>query len=74
MRNMSLFGFGSRKCLGQYFAEKYLRSFVFHLFDQYQVTWNNPSIVAAEEWKEDKTTTFDLYKVEFRLVDRLAAR
>lgn len=35
--NLFAFGFGPRKCLGQYFAEAMVKNFVVHLLDQYEV-------------------------------------
>ncbi|KAF2815493.1 cytochrome P450 [Mytilinidion resinicola] len=41
--NFFAFGFGTRKCLGQHFAESMLKTFVVHLLDHYTVSIPSPS-------------------------------
>ncbi|KAI0130227.1 cytochrome P450 [Xylariales sp. AK1849] len=69
LHNINLFGYGSRKCLGQYFADKQLRSLILHLFDTYEVSWQNAS-QADPAFKTDKSTWINMFKVEFALKER----
>ncbi|KAF2501669.1 cytochrome P450 [Lophium mytilinum] len=41
--NFFAFGFGTRKCLGQHFAESMLKTFVAHLLDKYTVSMSSSS-------------------------------
>jgi cytochrome P450 len=70
LTNINLFGYGSRKCLGQYFADKQLRSILLHLFDNYEVGWHN-SDRADEAFKTDKSTYINMFEVEFSLRKRV---
>ncbi|KAL4751055.1 hypothetical protein BDW72DRAFT_203423 [Aspergillus terricola var. indicus] len=63
-RNLSMFGFGARKCLGQFFADKQVRAVVFHLFDRYKVTCSDYSGIAPGI-KVDKTEYVDRFGLEF---------
>jgi cytochrome P450 len=67
---MNAFGYGSRKCLGQYFADKQLRSLVMHLFDKYDVSWNNRSLTDAA-FETDRSTHVDVFNVELCLTERV---
>ncbi|KAF2158802.1 hypothetical protein M409DRAFT_71435 [Zasmidium cellare ATCC 36951] len=68
-RNLSMFGFGARKCLGQFFADKQLRAVVFHLFDRYKVTCSDYSTF-EKCFKDDKTEYIDRFALEFMLQKR----
>ncbi|KAL5041953.1 hypothetical protein BDW71DRAFT_217331 [Aspergillus fruticulosus] len=68
-RNLSMFGFGARKCLGQFFADKQVRAVVFHLFDRYKVTCSDYSGIEPG-FKVDKTEYVDRFGLEFLLQAR----
>jgi cytochrome P450 len=69
LHNLNLFGYGSRKCLGQYFADKQLRSIMLHLFDNYEVGWNNAE-KADPAFRTDKSIPVNMFEVEFSLRKR----
>ncbi|KAL4770574.1 cytochrome P450 [Aspergillus nidulans var. acristatus] len=68
-RNLSMFGFGARKCLGQFFADKQVRAVVYHLFDRYKVTCSDYSGIAPGI-KVDKTEYVDRFGLEFLMQAR----
>jgi hypothetical protein len=64
-----MFGFGARKCLGQFFADKQVRAVVYHLFDRYKVTCSDYSGIAPGI-KVDKTEYVDRFGLEFLMQAR----
>ncbi|KAJ5797251.1 uncharacterized protein N7518_005791 [Penicillium psychrosexuale] len=46
--NLFTFGFGTRKCLGQHFAEAMLKHFVYHLLNRYEIEL--PRLDARKTW------------------------
>ncbi|KAH8702189.1 cytochrome P450 monooxygenase GliC2 [Talaromyces proteolyticus] len=67
--NLSTFGYGPRKCLGQYIADKIIKSLVFHLFYKYEVSLNLGQDDKGD-FKVDKTSWVGLYDLELKLVAR----
>jgi len=63
------FGFGARRCLGQYFADRQLRAVVYHLLDSYKVTCSDYSGIPPR-FKIDKTEYVDRFSLEFLLEKR----
>ncbi|KAH8593316.1 cytochrome P450 monooxygenase GliC2 [Bisporella sp. PMI_857] len=64
--NMSTFGYGPRKCLGQHISDKMLKSFLYHLFTRYEVNLQ-PNQILDGEFKYDKTSWVALFDVELGL-------
>ncbi|KAK8162603.1 cytochrome P450 monooxygenase GliC2 [Phyllosticta citrichinensis] len=69
--NLYTFGYGSRKCMGQFFADKQLRSVLMHLYDNYEVLTKDDSKVEGA-FKTDKSTWVGMFDVELLLKERSA--
>ncbi|KAK8187538.1 cytochrome P450 monooxygenase GliC2 [Phyllosticta capitalensis] len=67
--NLYTFGYGSRKCMGQFFADKQLRSVLMHLYDNYEVLCKDDSKVEGA-FKTDKSTWVGMFDVELVLNER----
>jgi cytochrome P450 len=68
--NMSTFGYGPRKCLGQHITDKLLKSFLYHLFSRYDVTVRPNQMLDDGNFKWDKTSWVALFDVELGLRER----
>jgi cytochrome P450 len=64
--NLSSFGYGPRKCLGQHISDKLMKSYLYHLFTKYEVTLQ-PNQILDGDFKYDKTSWVALFDVELGL-------
>ncbi|KZF25220.1 cytochrome P450 monooxygenase GliC2 [Xylona heveae TC161] len=67
--NLSLFGYGPRKCLGQHITDKMLRTFIYFLFTKYRVSVL-PNQIIDGAFKVDKSSWVGLFDVELSLEKR----
>ncbi|KZF23923.1 cytochrome P450 [Xylona heveae TC161] len=54
--NLFTFGFGTRKCLGQHFADSMMKAFLFHLVSQYKISQSSSAL--AEKVADDSKTSW----------------
>lgn len=67
--NLSTFGYGPRKCLGQHIADKIVKAVVYHMFSKYKVSLQ-PMQGLEGDFKVDKTSWVGLYDVDLKLEER----
>ncbi|KAH7255997.1 cytochrome P450 monooxygenase GliC2 [Fusarium tricinctum] len=67
--NLSTFGYGPRKCLGQHIADKIVKAVVYHMFSKYKVSLQ-PMQALEGDFKVDKTSWVGLYDVDLKLEER----
>ncbi|KAF4986632.1 hypothetical protein FGRMN_10746 [Fusarium graminum] len=67
--NLSTFGYGPRKCLGQHIANNIVKAVVCHMFSKYKLSLQ-PVKGLEGDFKVDKTSWVGLYDVDLKLEER----